>query len=306
VNRYALVTVTGPAIEPVTLAEAKEHIRLSSGSFADSVSTVRSIVPAAHQVTPDYGLVGSSVEVLGYRVVVNLDVGTVPAEASVTAKLQESADEASWTDVVGGSFGTVTSSGLIELAYTGTARYVRVAATVAGSAVPFGASVVRHTADATEDSLITGYIRAAREKVEAYLGRTLITTVYDLVLDDWPGEPYITLPRPPLQSVSSVKHYGTDNTEHIMSSEDYTVDTSDNFGGILFLRYGKSWPTTTLRPYRGVKVRFAAGYGDAASAVPQYIRDNIKVLVAAAYGTRGEVDERLLSALSWPDRKVGA
>jgi uncharacterized phiE125 gp8 family phage protein len=56
-----------------------------------------------------------------------------------------------------------------------------------------------------EDTLITALILAAREYCQDFQNRAYITQVYDLWLDGWPNKGFISIPKPPLQLVSSVK-----------------------------------------------------------------------------------------------------
>ena len=117
---------------------------------------------------------------------------------------------------------------------------------------------LRDTPDA-DDSLIAGYIAGVVPDAEGFLNRALLTSTWDLWLDDFPVKDYIELPYPPLQSVASVKYYDTDDTEYTMDSADYFVDTK-SFKGRVFLVYGETWPSETLRPANGVVVRYVAGY----------------------------------------------
>ena len=97
----------------------------------------------------------------------------------------------------------------------------------------------------TEDTFITSLIIATREYCEGYQKRAYITQTYDLWLDNWPQYGYITIPRPPLQSVTYVKHYGTDGTEYTFTTADYFVDDKSDPGRVS-LGYSKIWPTTTV------------------------------------------------------------
>jgi hypothetical protein len=82
-----------------------------------------------------------------------------------------------------------------------------------------------------------------------------------MVLDSFPDEYFIRIPLPPLQSVVSIKYYGTDNTEYTMSTDDYFVDIKSEPGRIA-LAYNKSWPSLKLRPVNGVIIELTTGYAN--------------------------------------------
>ncbi len=111
-----------------------------------------------------------------------------------------------------------------------------------------------------EDGTIAAILTAAWKYCEeVLLHRALLPQTWDLWLDEFPDEDYIEIPRPPLQSITSIKYYGTDDTEYTMTATDYFVDTKSEPGRVS-LAYGKTWPSTVLRPINGVVVRFVAGY----------------------------------------------
>src|SRR4030042_3926234 len=47
-------------------------------------------------------------------------------------------------------------------------------------------------------------IRAVRDYTEAFLDRALITQTWKYYLDAWPNGNYIEIPKPPLQSITSI------------------------------------------------------------------------------------------------------
>ncbi len=144
--------------------------------------------------------------------------------------------------------------------------------------------------DSTDDDTLIGVlIKAARQHAENVASRALITQTWDYQLDAWPDGDEITIPLPPLQSVTSVKYYDTAGTEYTMTATDYIVDTKSEPGRIV-LAYGKSWPSTTLRPAAGVIVRFVAGYGDAAANVPEAIIAALKLHIGYLYEQREAVN----------------
>jgi len=108
---------------------------------------------------------------------------------------------------------------------------------------------LRDTPDA-DDSLIAGYIAGVVPDAEGFLNRALLTSTWDLWLDDFPVKDYIELPYPPLQSVASVKYYDTDDTEYTMDSADYFVDTKSFKGRVFFGQLmgwlSAMWPGTPL------------------------------------------------------------
>jgi len=162
---------------------------------------------------------------------------------------------------------------------------------------------------ADDDALITALITAAREYCEDFQNRSYITQSWEMWLDSWPDKDYITIPLPPLQSVSSIKYYSTDDTEYTFDVANYFVDTKSELGRVA-LAYGKSWSTETLRLRNAVVVEFTSGYGNTADTVPQTVKQAILLLVAWWYEQRetvvvGSVVNQApfaVNALLWLDR----
>lgn len=161
-----------------------------------------------------------------------------------------------------------------------------------------------------DDALITSLITAARQWCEAFQGRAYVTQTWQLWLDSWPEGDEILIPRPPLQSVTSIKYYGADGAEYVMPATDYLVDTKSEPGRIV-LGYGRTWPSVTLRPASTIVVEFVAGYG-AASAVPEKVKQALLLLVGHWYAHReavltGSISKEIeftIHALLWQDRVV--
>lgn len=125
-----------------------------------------------------------------------------------------------------------------------------------------------------------------REGLERnYLNSALITQTWELVLDAFPGGDVIKLPYPPLQSVTSVTYTDEDDVDTVYSSANYRVDT-DSFPGRIVLKTGQSWPSTTLKEFGGLVIRFVAGYGDAKTDVPGPIKRALLLLLGDAYENR--------------------
>jgi uncharacterized phiE125 gp8 family phage protein len=124
-----------------------------------------------------------------------------------------------------------------------------------------------------DNANVTKWIRAARSKVERDTGRALLTQIWDLFLDafyttpptpyaafNWPRyqAPVITVPYPPLQSVTSVNQTDSAGNETVWNATNYVVDTASEPGRIGLTDTG-AWPTG-LRVFQPGRIRYVAGY----------------------------------------------
>ena len=283
--------ITPVSVEPVTLAEAKLHIKASSDTFSGDVTTSQSVTPGLHTIAASYGLVGAAIDVLGYIPIVNLNAGGCGTGGSVAAKIQESDDNVTWQDYSSGAFATVTESNdnaIQEILYAGTKRYIRTVATVAGASCSFSVDVLTRTGDVEEDTLIAGLIASAREYCEAYTRRSLATQTIEAHLSRFPRKDRFKLPRPPLQSVTSVKYKDSTGTETTMTVDaEYIIDSDSDVGAIV-LPYGLIWPTFTEYPVNAVKVRYVSGYC-ALTPIPQTIKQAMLLHIGYFYNNRDAV-----------------
>ncbi len=139
-----------------------------------------------------------------------------------------------------------------------------------------------------DDTYIDTLIGAARHWVELFTGRALIDQTWVLKLDKFPdsGCP-IWLPKPPLSSVTSITYTDTDgNTGQTFNSANYDVDTaSDTQLAGIYEGYNETWPDTRDE-INSVTVTYVAGYGSAATSIPDPIVHACKLLVGRWYCTR--------------------
>ncbi len=171
----------------------------------------------------------------------------------------------------------------------------------------------------TDDAYVSALITAARQRVELYLRRALITQTFEFTLDGFPASPslvfeatVIDLPRPPLQAIESIKYLDTAGSEQTLPHETYVIDASSDEIGRIALAWTQYWPITRCS-INSVVIRFVAGFGDAPDDVPQVIRQGILIEVSNLYENREDIvvgqnismlslSERLL----WPYRALGA
>jgi len=137
-----------------------------------------------------------------------------------------------------------------------------------------------------DDDFITSLIIAAREQVESDTSRALITQTWRLKLHEFFADKF-ELPRPPLQSVSSIKYLDLDEAEQTLGATNYDVDT-DREPGVIWRDEDATWPTISDE-VNAVTITFVAGYGDAASDVPARAKHAILLLVAHWYRSREAV-----------------
>jgi uncharacterized phiE125 gp8 family phage protein len=170
--------------------------------------------------------------------------------------------------------------------------------------------------DNSQDALIHGLIRSVRRQLDgphSPLKRALMTQTWDYILDElgytegegwlntgqwWrkrqPGtEDRIVLPLAPLQGVTSIQYYDTDEVLQTWSSSNYrVVGIGGESPGYITPAPSVSWPSTQSVA-EAVTIRFTAGYGDP-NEVPDPIRDAMLRLIAHRYENR-----ELGSNVSW-------
>lgn len=157
-----------------------------------------------------------------------------------------------------------------------------------------------------EDTLIGYYIKAAREHVEKFTGRTMINTTFTWNLEEFPTT--IVVPYAPLSSVTSVKYYDTEGTQQTLSTSVYTAVTCA-VPGEIGLRYNQSWPSVQSR-INAIEIIFVAGYGSAATNCPETLRHAGRALAAHWYENREAITDgrtptevpMLVERLLWNER----
>ncbi len=138
-----------------------------------------------------------------------------------------------------------------------------------------------------DDTLIDGLVAAARQAFEEINGRSLFTTTWKLILDGWPDGETIVLPRPPLQSVSSIAYTDTQGNTTVWDAANYVVETMRTPGRV-YLAYGASWPSAALRPASPITITYVSGWATV-GAIPQRYKQAILLLVGHWYENRENV-----------------
>ena len=154
-----------------------------------------------------------------------------------------------------------------------------------------------------EDTILDQLIASATNMAEVYTRRAFITQTFKLTMDrfdasetnhimlggqyDLPdthvfSSGYVELMRPPIQSVTSITTYATDNSSSVFASSNYTLGEND---GRIYLDIGSTFPAS-LRDKNAVEIIYIAGYGDAATDVPDAIVTGVMFQAANMYENR--------------------
>lgn len=138
-----------------------------------------------------------------------------------------------------------------------------------------------------DDDLLSGLITSARQHFdgrEPWIGRALLTQTWDYFLNEFPVWD-LCIPLPPLQSITTLKYTDTVGVQQTLASTEYTVDIKSTPGRVV-PAFGKFWPSTQCDTPNAVEIRFVAGYGALAAAVPAEIRSWIKQAAGFLYENR--------------------
>ena len=136
-------------------------------------------------------------------------------------------------------------------------------------------------AGSSEDALIEGLIRAAREDLERATGMALIDQTWRLALDAVPRSDVVALMRHPVKEIIAVTVYGTEGEASLVDPGDYQADLISRPARLFF----RSRPEP-MRALNGLEIDFRAGFGEAGTDVPDLLRRAMLVLVAHWYEFR--------------------
>lgn len=142
-----------------------------------------------------------------------------------------------------------------------------------------------------EDTYIDGLIIAARQMVEQYLNRALITQTIEQRQANFDGG--IRVFRNPIISITSIKHQDTDNVEATILAANYSLKNGTE-PATIDPAYGKTWPTTTGEK-DNVVITYTAGYG-AATDVPQLIKQAMLLIIGDLYENRQDAKRTMPQA----------
>ena len=137
-----------------------------------------------------------------------------------------------------------------------------------------------------EDELIEQLIVGARMDAERITRRALVTQTWDLSLDAFPGW-QLDVPKPTLQSVTSIVYVDVDGVTRTLAADQYLVDRKSEPGRIE-PAFGCVWPVTRWQN-NAVTVRYVCGYGTPAD-VPAGIKTWMLMRIRTLFENRAQIE----------------
>lgn len=133
-----------------------------------------------------------------------------------------------------------------------------------------------------DDTVIETMIIAARTHIETLTRCAMIAQTWRFIRDSWPDEGRIALRRGPLLSIEDVRIFNSEGIASSLDSESFVIDRAANV---------VASPVWTLpvpgRVIAGIEIDAVLGFGGAADAVPEDLRQAMRLLVAHWYEHRG-------------------
>jgi uncharacterized phiE125 gp8 family phage protein len=268
--------ITGPTIEPVSLSEIKNHLRLISTSPSSDRTPVVTIQPGSYPIGT---ITGEWIDVSGYNSYVEVQSIQNEATATLDLTIQESNnpdDETEINDYY--SFPQITTENdgkFYSKDYDGGKNYIRVIGTVAGAAVNVGVNVIKDSPVCAEDDVLLDKFTVARQVAEQHLDRAFLTQTWKLRLKEWPRnkygylQNYIDICKPPVQSITSITYKVKDGTIKTLETTKYFLDDGEEPPKAVLVP-GECWPTDELYPGNPITIEFVAGY-----TTPQEFKNNM-------------------------------
>lgn len=283
-----IVNQTDPAVEPLTVAELRRHLRLdaSDGELAPVALTAALA-----------GLGAGNLSNGGYRYIVTFVTADGETEggdisAAVTVADNSANGQVALSSIpLGGS--AVTARKIYRTVADGS-NYLLLATISDNTTSTYNDNIAdgslgatAPTVNTTEDPYLVSLLKAARLHIEDVIKRKLITQTVKLYLDKFPARAFFELPLPPVQSVTSLQYIDQDGTTQTLSTDAYQASINRHRAAIR-LNEGYTWPETD-DALETVIVTMVVGYGDARANVPAPIKHAILLLAGHYYNQRESV-----------------
>lgn len=173
-----------------------------------------------------------------------------------------------------------------------------------------------------DDTLIPSIITAARMVCETVCNRTFVQTTWMQSQDRFPYAipinyfPFytlermpnqlwgrITLPQPPIQSVTSIVYIDPNGDQQTLDPSLYQVEVPGNGVGTITPAYGTIFPATRLQ-LDAVQVTFVSGYDNTGTLTPECAKMAIRMMINHLYNNRTPVRDVAMVEVPWTVRAL--
>jgi len=144
---------------------------------------------------------------------------------------------------------------------------------------------------ASQDTLLSIYIKSATLWVENYISRKLINQTWKVFYDEFPIE--IFLPFGKVSSITHLKYFDENNAQQTLSTSLYQTDLVSVPARISMNPDESSFPTTKSDKYNAIEIQYVTGYGANESDVPSDIKHAILLIVGDSFLNREDKSENL-------------
>lgn len=137
----------------------------------------------------------------------------------------------------------------------------------------------------TYDTYLLDLLRDATGVAETETNRALLTSTWVLYLDRFPAGDILELWKCPVQSITSIQYYDSDNALQTFSTNDWISDLKSEPARVQ-LNQDSSWPETYVK-VNSVQITFISGWASELD-IPNEIIRGLKLLIAFLYEKRGD------------------
>jgi uncharacterized phiE125 gp8 family phage protein len=141
----------------------------------------------------------------------------------------------------------------------------------------------------TKDAMITSILKGAIEQAQEYAWCQFVNATWEKQFVGWPmfGNNELILGRGYVSSITSITYNDEAGTTQTWNAANYALDNYSTPNAVKLI--GDEWPTLNSKnPW--IRVRFVAGFGADDTAVPDDIKDALRLMVVQNHDVRG--DER--------------
>lgn len=133
-----------------------------------------------------------------------------------------------------------------------------------------------------DDDVILALASASRVHIETQTRRALITQGWRLSFDAWPADGRVAVVPGPLRELGAARVFDFNGAAHAVDVQNFVPDLAAS--ALAFAPWAVPAPG---RLAAGIELDVTVGYGDAATGVPEPLRQAVRLLIAHWYENRG-------------------